>query len=282
MYVNGPGPGRVGAVEFDGGAFDRTSTVTREQLQEVLRRVSGTDVTIAAVHVASTFTDRARQATTYRKGRVLLAGDAAHVHSPFGGQGMNTGLGDAMNLGWKLAATIQGWAPGDLLDTYTKERHPVGAWALNWTRAQVSIMRPDPHAQAIAAVIRDLMNTRDGATYFAEKISGIGLRYDLGGHHLLTGRSAPDFEWGDGTRLGPLLQSGKALLLDLTGSNKLQLTGERWNGRLTYLSRNARDNKGLTTLLVRPDGFVAWVAESDPNAAEAEAAIARWCGKPIE
>ncbi|HZQ53132.1 MAG TPA: FAD-dependent monooxygenase [Bryobacteraceae bacterium] len=137
MYVNGPGPGRIGVVEFDGGTFDRAAAITRENLQEVLRRVSGTDVTITAVQVASTYTDRARQAITYRKGRVLLAGDAAHVHSPFGGQGLNTGLGDAMNLGWKLAATVQGWAPKHLLDTYTEERHPVGAWALNWTRAQV-------------------------------------------------------------------------------------------------------------------------------------------------
>jgi 2-polyprenyl-6-methoxyphenol hydroxylase-like FAD-dependent oxidoreductase len=280
MYVNGPGPGRIGAVEFDGGAYDRTTTVTREQLQDVLRRVSGTDVTITAVHVDSTFTDRARQATTYRKGRVLLAGDAAHVHSPFGGQGMNTGLGDAMNLGWKLAATIQGWAPDGLLDTYTEERHPVGAWALNWTRAQVAIMRPEPHAQAIATVIRDLMDTRDGTTYFAEKISGIGLRYDLGGGHPLIGRSAPDFELEDGRRLGTLLQSGKGLLLDLTGSNKLESTGERWNGRLTYASFSIKDNKGLTAMFVRPDGFVAWVGESDSSTDQAEAAIIRWCGKP--
>jgi len=172
MYVNGLVPGRIGVVEFDGAGFDRAKSITRDSLQEILRRVSGTNVTISALHVASSYTDRARQATTYRKGRVLLAGDAAHVHSPFGGQGLNTGLGDAMNLGWKLAATIQGWAPRGLLDTYHGERHPVGAWALDWTRAQVAIMRPEPHAHAIAAVIRDLLDTREGTTYFAEKISG--------------------------------------------------------------------------------------------------------------
>jgi 2-polyprenyl-6-methoxyphenol hydroxylase-like FAD-dependent oxidoreductase len=151
MYVNGPGPGRIGLVDFDGAEFDRSQEITLEDLQAILRRVSGTDVTLTALHVATSYTDRARQATTYRKGRVLLAGDAAHIHSPLGGQGLNTGLGDAMNLGWKLAATIKGWAPEDLLDTYTAERHPVGAWALNWTRAQVAIMRPTPHSQAIAS-----------------------------------------------------------------------------------------------------------------------------------
>jgi 2-polyprenyl-6-methoxyphenol hydroxylase-like FAD-dependent oxidoreductase len=278
MYVNGPGPGRIGMVDFDGGAFDRATTVTLGRLQEVLRRVSGTDVTITAVHVASTYTDRARQATTYRKGRVLLAGDAAHVHSPFGGQGLNTGLGDAMNLAWKLAATIQGWAPDHLLDSYTAERHPVGAWALNWTRAQVAVMRPEPHARAIGAVIRDLIDTREGTTYFAEKISGIGLRYNLGGNHPLTGRSAPDFELEDGTRLGTLLHAGKALLLDFTESEKLRLGSETWKNRLKYVSAKPKDAKRLTALFIRPDGFVAWAAESDPDPAEARAAITYWLG----
>jgi len=278
MYVNGPGPGRIGMVDFDGGAFDRATSVTLERLQEVLRRVSGTDVTITAVHVASTYTDRARQATTYRKGRVLLAGDAAHVHSPFGGQGLNTGLGDAMNLGWKLAATIQGWAPDHLLDSYTDECHPVGAWALNWTRAQIAVMRPEPHARAIGAVIRDLIDTREGTTYFAEKISGIGLRYNLGGSHRLTGRSSPDFEFEDGTRLGTLLHAGKALLLDFSGGEKLHLMSENWKDRLRYISARPKDSKGLAAVFIRPDGFVAWAAESDADPDEAKPAIAYWLG----
>jgi 2-polyprenyl-6-methoxyphenol hydroxylase-like FAD-dependent oxidoreductase len=278
MYVNGPGPGHIGVVDFDGGAFDRAATVTRERLQEVLRRVCGTDVSITAVHVATTYTDRAKQATTYRSGRVLLAGDAAHVHSPLGGQGLNTGLGDAMNLAWKLAATVQGWAPDNLLDTYTQERHPVGAWALNWTRAQVAIMRPEPHARATAAVIREVIDTREGTTYFAEKISGIGLRYNLGTNHPLIGRSSPDFEFEDGTRLGTLLHSGKALLLDFAGTEKLRVMSKPWEGRLTYVSTKARDTKGLTALFIRPDGFVAWVAESELKCAEAETAITRWLG----
>jgi 2-polyprenyl-6-methoxyphenol hydroxylase-like FAD-dependent oxidoreductase len=280
MYVNGPGPGRIGLVDFDNAAFDRSQEITLEDLQAILRRVSGTDVTLKALHVATSYTDRARQATTYRNGRVLLAGDAAHIHSPLGGQGLNTGLGDAMNLGWKLAATIKGWAPDDLLDTYTAERHPIGAWALNWTRAQVAIMRPDPHAQAIASVIRDLINTKDGTSYFVEKISGILLRYALPGDHPLIGRSAPDFEFEDGSRLGPLLQDGTGLLLDLTGKEELSTLSQRWPGRLKYARAHAKDSKGLAALLLRPDGFVAWAQDTDLNLVALEETIRRWFGSP--
>jgi 2-polyprenyl-6-methoxyphenol hydroxylase-like FAD-dependent oxidoreductase len=279
LYLVGPGPGRIGLIDFDNASFDRTQTITLENLQEVLRRISGTDVTLTSVSVASTYTDRARQATTYRKGRVLLAGDAAHVHSPLGGQGLNTGIGDAMNLGWKLAATIKGWAPENLLDTYTEERHPIGEWALNWTRAQVAMMRPDPHARAIASVIRDLIQTRDGTTYFAEKISGMSMHYELSADHPLIGRSAPDFEFEDGTRLGDLLHKGKGLLLDLTEGKKLHDVGKLWSNRLNYVTTPVKDAKGLTAALVRPDGFVAWATDSKPNLVTAEKSIKRWFGE---
>ena len=132
-------PGTIAMVEFDGGAFHRFQPITLEHVQAVLRRVSGADVTVTALQLATTWTDRACQATAYRKGRVLLAGDAAHIHSPLGGQGLNLGIGDAMNLGWKLAATIRGDAPVGLLDSYSSERHPVGAQVLDWSRAQVAL-----------------------------------------------------------------------------------------------------------------------------------------------
>jgi 2-polyprenyl-6-methoxyphenol hydroxylase-like FAD-dependent oxidoreductase len=280
MYVNGPGPGRLGLVDFDNAAFDRSQEITLEDLQAILRRISGTDVTLTALRVATSYTDRARQATTYRKGRVLLAGDAAHIHSPLGGQGLNTGIGDAMNLGWKLAATIKGWAPEDLLDTYTAERHPIGAWALNWTRAQVAIMRPNPHSQAIASVIRDLINTKDGTSYFVEKVSGILLRYDLPGDHPLIGRSAPDLEFEDGSRIGPLLHDGTGLLLDFAAKEELSTLSRRWPGRLKYAHAQAKDNKGLAAMLLRPDGFVAWATDTDPNLTALEETIGRWFGAP--
>ncbi len=272
-------PGVIAMADFDGGAFHRTE-LTREHVQAVLRRVSCTDVTLDAVHVASTWTDRSKQATTYRKGRVLLAGDAAHVHSPLGGQGLNLGLGDAMNLGWKLAATIRGDAPqawkDGLLDSYTEERHPVGARILEWTRAQVASMRPDRSSRALQAILRDLIDTRDGATYFAERVWGVSLRYDLGEEHALVGRSSPDFELEDGTKIGTLLREGNGLLLDFGRHASLQALEGRWGDHVRYVASDAKNRLGLSALLVRPDGFVAWATDTTPNPAEVTRAAARW------
>ena len=267
-------PGVFGLVDFDGGAFHRTEAITIEHVQAVLRRISGSEVSLSALHLASTWTDRSHQATTYRKGRVLLAGDAAHIHSPLGGQGLNLGLGDAMNLGWKLAAVLRGEAPAGLLDTYTEERHPVGARILDWTRAQVSLMRPNPHARALEGIVRDLIATRDGATYFAERIWGVSLRYDLGGGHPLIGRSCPDFELEDGTRLGTLLRAGDGVLLDF--GRTLQALDGHWGNRVRYVAREAKERLGLSAVLVRPDGFVAWASDTPPHAEEVTRAAGRW------
>ena len=273
-------PGTIAMVEFDGGAFHRAEPITLEHVQAVLRRVSGVDITLTALKLAATWTDRAYQATAYRKGRVLLAGDAAHIHSPLGGQGLNLGLGDAMNLGWKLAATIRGDAPAGLLDSYWRERHPVGAQVLDWSRAQVAIMRPSPSSRALEAIIRDLVDTRDGATYFAERVWGVSLRYDLGGDHPLVGRSVPDFELADGTLLGGLLANGRGLLLDFEARNPLRALASRWGDRITYVARDATDRLGLSAVLVRPDGVVAWAAEANPDPEEASQAASRWFGEP--
>jgi 2-polyprenyl-6-methoxyphenol hydroxylase-like FAD-dependent oxidoreductase len=269
-------PGVIAMVDFDGGAFHRTQPVTCEHVQAVLRRVSCTDVTLRALHVAATWTDRAQQATSYRKGRVLLAGDAAHVHSPLGGQGLNLGLGDAMNLGWKLAATIRGDAPDGLLDSYTTERHPVGARILDWSRAQVVLMRPNRHSRALEAILRELIDTRDGATYFAERVWGVSLRYDLGDEHPLLGRSCPDFELEGGTTLGALLRDGSGLLLDFGPQKPLQALDGLWGDRVRYVASDAKDRLGLSALLVRPDGFVAWASDTTPAPEQVTSAAARW------
>jgi 2-polyprenyl-6-methoxyphenol hydroxylase-like FAD-dependent oxidoreductase len=271
-------PGVFGIADFDGGAFHRTQPLTGEHVQAVLRRVTGLEVTVDALEVASTWTDRSKQATTYRQGRVLLAGDAAHVHSPLGGQGLNLGLGDAMNLGWKLAATIRGDAPDRLLDSYTTERHPVGARILDWTRAQVALMRPDRQSRALQGIARDLIDTRDGATYFAERVWGVSLRYELGDEHPLLGRSCPDFELADGTRVGTRLREGNGLLLDFDRKASLHALDGRWGDRVRYVASDAVNRLGLRALLVRPDGFVAWATDGTPDPDEVTRAAARWFG----
>ena len=150
-------------------------------------------------------------------GRVLLAGDAAHVHSPFSGQGLNLGLGDATNLGWKLAAMVAGWAPDGLLDTYNTERHPIGEWVLDWTRAQMALMRPDAKVGQLRTVVAELMATPDGMTRMVNKISGITQRVDLPGSHALLGRLVPDMTLADGRSLRTAFTGGHLVLLDRLG-----------------------------------------------------------------
>ncbi|WP_236788968.1 FAD-dependent monooxygenase [Amycolatopsis sp. GM8] len=275
IYVHGPVPGRILTVE-PGVPADREAPITAAELQESMRRVSGVDVTITAVHTATRFTDNARQATTYRHGRVLLAGDAAHVHSPFGGQGLNLGIGDAANLGWKLAATIHGWAPEGLLDTYTTERHPIGAWVLEWTRAQVALMRTDPRTRALRDVVTDLLDTPDGATYLAKKLSGVLNRYPVDSTHELAGLSAPDFEFADGSRFGEHCQDGSAVLLDSTDSEALRQVVAPWRSRVRVLTAKCVSHPRLAGALVRPDGFVAWASDDGPDGLAD--ALSRWFG----
>lgn len=270
-------PGYVMIQDFDNGAFHGSGNpITREHVQEVLRRISDTDVTINVLHFATTWTDRARQATTYRNGRVLLAGDAAHIHSPLGGQGLNLGLGDAMNLGWKLAATIHNNAPEDLLDTYYTERYPPGAQVLDWSRAQVAIMKPTPDAQALYAIMRDLIDTRDGATYIAGRVWGVHTRYPLGNDHPLAGRSVPDFAFEDGSRLGGLMTDGQGILLDFNNNASLKNLAEEYSDQIRYVSGRAKEQFGLSAVLIRPDGIIAWVADNEPDYEELQKAADRW------
>ncbi|AUY52946.1 FAD-dependent monooxygenase [Streptomyces sp. CB01881] len=279
MYLQ-PAAGYIGMMDFDGGAFDRSQQPTRDHLQTVLRRVSGTDVTLSEVRLASSFTDRAMQTTTYRRGRVLLAGDAAHIHSPLGGQGLNAGIGDALNLGWKLAAAVHGHAPDGLLDTYSRERHPVGSAVLDWSRAQVAAMRPDPHGRAVQGLIRELIDTRDGATYVFERMSGSSVRYDLGSEHPLVGRGAPDLRLEDGTRLGDLMRDGRGVTLDFSADRCLHGSARGWESRMRYVAGPAKDDLGLGAVLVRPDGVVAWAGDRAPDREAFERAAGRWFGDP--
>jgi 2-polyprenyl-6-methoxyphenol hydroxylase-like FAD-dependent oxidoreductase len=276
MYLQSQ-PGYLVLQDFDGGAFHNSDKpITLEHVQKVLRRISNTDVTINALHLATTWTDRARQATTYRNGRILLAGDAAHIHSPLGGQGLNLGLGDAMNLGWKLAATIQRKAPEGLLDSYRMERHPIGGQVLDWSRAQVAVMGTGPQARALNAIFRDLMNTRDGATYIAGRVWGVFTHYNLGGDHPLVGHSVPNFEFEDGARIGELMQDGHGILLDFNTNTSLKTLASEYGDPMKYVSGWAREQLGLSAALIRPDGIVAWASDNDPDCSELQKAAARW------
>jgi 2-polyprenyl-6-methoxyphenol hydroxylase-like FAD-dependent oxidoreductase len=282
MYLQSQ-PGFLVIQDFDGGAFHSADQpITFEHVQEVLRRISNTDVTLTAVHIATTWTDRARQATAYRNGRVLLAGDAAHIHAPLGGQGLNLGLGDAMNLGWKLAETTQGKAPQGLLDSYKTERYPLGARVLDGSRAQVLLMRPDANARALNAILRDLMDTRDGATYFAGRQWGITTRYDLGGDHPLVGHSVPNFEFEDGGTIGELMRDGRGLLLDFNKNASLEALVSEYGDRIKFVSGRAKEQLGLSTLLIRPDGFVAWASDNRPDEQSIRQAAAVWFGSCAE
>ncbi len=277
LYLFTP-PGTIAMADFDGGAFHRAAPITREHVQAVMRRISGVPVTVTKLELATTWTDRAFQASAYRDGRVVLAGDAAHIHSPLGGQGLNLGLGDAMNLGWKLAATIRGDAPAGLLDSYERERHPVGARVLDWSRAQVALMRPSRSSRALDAILRELIETSDGATYFAERVWGVSIRYDLGGSHPLVGRSVPDVVLSDGRKISSLLREGRGLLFDFAPGSPLRALMNRRAAGIDYIAGDVQDRLGLQAVLVRPDGIVAWAGETTPDAATIGQAVTRWFG----
>ncbi|MEU4148735.1 FAD-dependent monooxygenase [Streptomyces sp. NPDC026659] len=279
-YRYGPQPGRVATVEFGTPPADRSTPVTLADVQTSLRQVSGTDVTLTALRAVPTrWTDNTRQAAAYRSGRVLLAGDAAHVHPPFGGQGLNLGVGDAMNLGWKLGAVIAGWAPAGLLDTYDAERRPLGAWVLDWTRAQIGVLRGDPKSAALRSVVADLLGTRDGTTYAVKQISGVTQCTDLPGTHPLTGRYAPDLDLTNGSRLSDHAHDGGFLLLDRSPDGTFAALATAWADRVRLVTDAHATPAGV---LVRPDGVIAWASDTTDTSElkELEAALLRWAGEP--
>ena len=268
-----------------------TGEPTLRDVSEALIGVYGTDYGIHSPTWISRFTDMTRQAAAYRQARVLLAGDAAHVHSPVGGQGLNTGVQDALNLGWKLAQVVKGVSPDSLLDTYHDERHPVGARVLRTTMAQVALNRPgDARLDALRDTVADLVSMDEPRTRYAAMMSGLDIHYELGDGHPLLGRRMPDLDLvtADGpSRVFTLLHEARPVLLDLGAPGGLDITP--WADRVRLVDADCAGPWELpvlgqvaapTAVLVRPDGYVAWVG--DGTHLGLEDALARWFGPPAQ
>ncbi len=280
------GPVRVMVTEQHVGSRNEP---TLDDVSEALIGVYGTDFGIHSPIWISRFTDMTRQAAAYRKGRVLLAGDAAHVHSPVGGQGLNTGVQDALNLGWKLAQVVKDESPDSLLDTYHDERHPVAARVLRNTMAQVALNRAgDARLDALRDTVADLLGMDEPRKRYAAMMSGLDIHYELGKGHPLLGRRMPDLDLT--TAEGPrrvftLLHEARPVLLNLGEPGALDITP--WADRVTLVDATFRGTWMLpvlgnvaapTAVLIRPDGYVAWVGTG--AIAGLEDALTRWFGSP--
>jgi 2-polyprenyl-6-methoxyphenol hydroxylase-like FAD-dependent oxidoreductase len=267
----GDGVCRV-VVPAEGLAEDRSVPPTLEEFRRQLRATAGTDFGVHSPRWLSRFGDSTRLAERYRSGRVLLAGDAAHVHPPTGGQGLNLGLQDAFNLGWKLAAEVDGWAPEGLLDSYHTERHPVAADVLDNTRAQFELLSPEPGPRSVRRLVSELMDFEDVNRYLTEKIAAIGIRYDFGEGHELLGRRMRDVGLKRG-RLYELMHGGRGLLLDQTG----RLSAAGWADRVDHVV-DVSEELDVPAALLRPDGHVAWVGEDQQDLL---GQLPRWFGAAV-
>lgn len=261
---------------------------TLRDVSEGLVSIYGTDFGVHSPTWISRFTDSTRQAATYRKGRVLLAGDAAHVHSPVGGQGLNTGVQDAVNLGWKLAQVVRRISPDSLLDSYHAERHPVGARILRNTMAQVALLRPDDRNKAARDVVAELLDFEQPRRTLAAEMTGLGIRYDFGEGHPLLGRRMPDLELV--TAQGPrrtytLLHDAKPLLLNLGARGAIDIAP--WSDRVRLVDATFDGTWELPAIgnvpapaavLVRPDGHVSWVQDGTQQGLDD--ALTTWFGAP--
>jgi 2-polyprenyl-6-methoxyphenol hydroxylase-like FAD-dependent oxidoreductase len=280
---DGGGPFRVVLKERE---VDRTGEPTLRDLSQTLVAAYGTDFGVRSPNWISRFTDMSRQAASYRQGRVLLAGDAAHVHPPQGGQGLNIGVQDAVNLGWKLAQVVDKTSPESLLDTYHAERHPVGARVLHNTMAQVALSTPDDRHRALHDTVSELLGMDEPRRRFAGMLSGLDVHYDLGEGHPLLGRRMPDLDvhTADGpTRVFSLLHDARPVLLNLGEPGGFDISP--WATRVRLVDAEHDGVWELPVLgevaapravLIRPDGHVAWTGSlTDPQLPEA---LATWFG----
>ncbi|MFD8145205.1 FAD-dependent monooxygenase [Streptomyces sp. NPDC059708] len=292
MVMVGPLPGgttRIVVCERGTPPQRRDGPPSFDEVAAAWQRLTGDDISAAEPVWVSAFGDAARQVTEYRRGRVLLAGDAAHIHLPAGGQGMNTGIQDAFNLGWKLASVVQERAPLSLLDTYHTERHAVGRRLLMNTRAQGLLFLSGAEVQPLRDSLKELMAYEDVARHLAAMVTGLEISYEVGrGTHPLLGRRMPHLELTgpDGpTSSTELLRPARGVLLDLADNPRLRRRAAAWAERVdTVTARPAGDGTAAdvphdtTALLIRPDGYVAWAAPGSHH--DLPMALDRWFGTP--
>ncbi|MFI1912366.1 FAD-dependent monooxygenase [Nocardia sp. NPDC020380] len=260
-----------------GRSLSREVPVTEDEIRAGLSSVFGSQVKLLELRYARRITNAARQAARYRHGRVFLAGDAAHVHLPIGAQGMNTGIQDALNLGWKLAAAVNNWAPAHLLDTYHTERHPVAAAVLRNVQAQSLLMDWEgtraPDITAAKSLFASLATLPEVQYHLDDTLSGMGIRYPFPATHPSTGLPAPNLPIGP-THLNTLLHPARPLLLDPT--NTLAETAAPWSPLLTRITHPTPH----APMLIRPDGYIAWTTDPTHNTDPLEPALTHWFGKP--
>jgi 2-polyprenyl-6-methoxyphenol hydroxylase-like FAD-dependent oxidoreductase len=292
-------PSRVVSIEFGGSPEDRAAPVTLDDVQASLRRTSASAVTLRAARSLTRFTDSARIADAYRRGRVLLAGDAAHVHAPFGGQGMNLGVQDAVNLGWKLAATLRAWASPGLLDGYERERRPVAEDVVRTVQTAVALLDPDDRMTPLYELFGELRQLEQVRRHMHEKTAMVDLRYDVGDDddvHPVLGRAPRGLTIrtaGGDAELSSLARPGRGLLLILSDAGRpVARAAEPWRDRVDVVVAKAgaapagdfepTDVSELAGLLLRPDGHAVWAGGVDGRlrSTPIEEPLARWFGPP--
>ncbi|MFN8575154.1 MAG: FAD-dependent monooxygenase [Gemmatimonadaceae bacterium] len=270
-HAIGPADGGLAGMVLTERLLRLESERTLDDLRNELRAVYGSDFGVHTPRWISSFNDATRQAASYRAGRVFLAGDAAHVHAPHGGQGLNLGVGDAMNLGWKLGQVVRGESPDAFLDTYHAERHPVGARVLRNNLTQVALARTDDRTKAIKAVMTELLGTTQARQLMATEMTGLGVRYDVGEGHPLLGARMPDLDLvvsGEPVRMFELLRDGRPVVLNFSAAGRIDATA--WGDRVRVIDATCDATWALpamgsvdapSAVVVRPDGYIAAVGD---------------------
>ncbi|MFE3192419.1 FAD-dependent monooxygenase [Nocardia sp. NPDC059240] len=281
----------VGTVEFEGGEqYSDETPMTLQELQDSVERVLGTTLPLTPPtwpgphNLRRTIGQNTRVAEHYRSGNIFLLGDAAHVHSAMGGPGLNLGLQDTVNLGWKLAAELRGWAPEGLLDTYESERHPVAERVMMYTLSQAALVSPDPEITALRTLFGELMHLPAVTSHIANLLAGSDIRYNVGDNHPLSGHFFPDSEVeteSGPTRIAELLHPARPLLLTFDAAADLATIAADWTDRVT-VTRATSPQPPAAALLIRPDGYIAWATDdfTPSDHTPLRAALHRWFGAP--